>query len=125
MPLRLLLDQNLSPETTRFLRDELKLDATDTREQGLQTADDQAIAEFAQRTERVVVTFNGDFGDVRDCPPENYPGVIRLRIHPQTIEILHPVLKQFFEKIAEVDLRGTLIVVDRRHYRIRRKRGSE
>ena len=125
MPLRLLLDPNLSPETTRFLRDDLKLDVTDTREHGLQTADDQAIAEFAQRTERVVVTFNGDFGDVRDYPPENYPGVIRLRIHPQTTEILHPVLKQFFEKIAEVDLRGALIIVDRRHYRIRRKRGSE
>jgi predicted nuclease of predicted toxin-antitoxin system len=125
MPLRLLLDQNLSPETTRFLRDELKLDVTDTREQGLQTADDQAIAEFAQRIERVVITFNGDFGDVRHYPPENYPGVIRLRVHPQTIEILHPVLKQFFEKISATDLHGALVIVDRLHYRIRHKPKTE
>ncbi|MBI4772359.1 MAG: DUF5615 family PIN-like protein, partial [Chloroflexi bacterium] len=69
MPLRFFLDHNMSPETTRFLRDELGFDATDTREQGLQSASDFEIAACAARQGRIILTFDADFGDIRGFPP--------------------------------------------------------
>ncbi len=87
--MRLLLDQNLSPETSLFLREELGLDVTDTRELAIQGASDAEIAEYAARDQRIVVTFDTDFGDIREFQPGKYPGVIRLKVHPQTIDVLH------------------------------------
>jgi predicted nuclease of predicted toxin-antitoxin system len=98
----------------------LGLDVTDTREQGLETATDKDIAADAAQEARIVVTFDADFGDVRDFLPGTYPGVIRLRIHPQTIEFLHPVLRDFFAKASEEDLLGALVTVEPGFYRIRR-----
>jgi predicted nuclease of predicted toxin-antitoxin system len=117
---RLLLDQNLSPETSLFLREELGLDVTDTRELGLQGASDAEIAERAMRDERIVVTFDADFGDVREFHPGSYPGVIRLKVHPQTTDVLQSTLRDFFSKVTEDELQGALVTVEPGFYRIRR-----
>ncbi|MBM3211545.1 hypothetical protein FJZ33_04940 [Candidatus Poribacteria bacterium] len=73
MNIKLLLDQNLRIETLQFLRD-MGLDVISTRELGMDNATDQEIAEFAITHDRIVVTFDHDFGDIRDFPVGSNPG---------------------------------------------------
>lgn len=116
--MKLLLDQNLSPKTTTFLRG-LKLEAKDLREVGLIGADDQRIYEFARAQGFVLVTYDTDFSR-RYVFGKDLPGLILLRVHPQTLEILHPVLKDFFSKVQPSQLQDTIAVVERHRYRLRK-----
>lgn len=119
--MRLLLDQNLRVQTKEFLR-QLGYDVVDTRDLGLSRATDREIAEVAVREDRIIVTYNSDFGDIRDSPPGSYPGVIRLRVHPQTDDVLHPRLAEFLSSVEPEQLRGALVVLDNVKARIRKSR---
>lgn len=116
--MKLLLDQNLSPKTTAFLR-RLKLNAKDVRAVGLMGADDQRIYEFAKAEGFILVTYDTDFSR-RYVFGKDLAGLILLRVHPQTIEILHPVLKDFFSKVQPSQLQDTIAVVERQRYRLRK-----
>lgn len=120
MSLRLLLDQNLRVETSDFLRQlELELDVVSTRELRMSRASDRDIAEVAVAEDRVIVTFNHDFGDLRDFPIGGTPGVIRLRIEPQTLETVHPVLETVFRRIDHKKFKRALTTVTKDKVRIR------
>lgn len=120
--MRLFLDHNMSPETGAFLYG-LGHDVTDTREHGMSRATDKEIMAFAQREGRMVVTFDSDFGNILEFPPGTYPGVIRLKVRPQTVEVLHPILEEFFGKVSEEHLKGALAIVENYRFRIRGKSG--
>ena len=47
-------------------------------------------------------------------------GLIFLRVHPQNFEILHPVLKDFFERVKEERIKNSLIVIENDRFRIRK-----
>ena len=118
IPLRLFLDQNLRVETKEFLIG-LGCDVVSARDLGMSRSSDEEIAAAARRENRIVMTFNGDFSDVRALDP-GHPGVIRLRIEPQIIEVVHPVLARFFEQVAWERLAGALTTVTNARVRIRR-----
>lgn len=119
MSLKLFLDQNLRVETVEFLR-QLGLDVISTRELGLSRATDGEIAAVAIAQDRIFMTFNHDFVDIRDFPVGSNPGVIRLRIEPQTPEVVHPVLEALFRTVPHDRLKGALTIVTRSKVRIRR-----
>lgn len=121
MSIKLILDQNLRAETLPFLRG-MGLDVTSTRELGMETTSDEEIGAWAADNDRIVMTFDSDFGDIRAFPPGSNPGVIRLRIEPQTTEVIHPVLEALFSDIDHEKLRGALTIVTRSRIRIRRGR---
>jgi predicted nuclease of predicted toxin-antitoxin system len=114
-----LLDQNLRQTTTEYLRG-LGYDAVSTRDLGLEYASDDEILAVASRQARIVVTYNGDFGDVRDRPFGTHAGIIRLRVHPQIDEVLHPILKRLLSFVSVESLAGALTLVDNYKIRIRR-----
>jgi len=109
--LKLLLDQNLSPTTALFLKD-IGLEAYDIREKGLAGASDEDIYAHAVRENLVLVTFDLAFSR-RYISEKDPAGLILLRVHPQTTEILHPVLADFFSRFAESKLSGCIAVVER------------
>lgn len=116
--MKFLLDQNLSPKTTRFLKT-LGLDAHDMRDKGLGGASDEKIYEFAKKQDFILITYNSDFSRMYKTR-KDLPGLILLRVHPQTIEILHPILKDFFLKLDISRLTNSISVIERHRYRIRR-----
>ena len=116
--MKLLLDQNLSPTTARFLRD-IGQEAYDVREEGLAGASDEHIYAHAVRANLVLITFDTAFSR-RYISERDLPGLILLRVHPQTAEILHPVLADFFSRFAESQLSGCIAVIERHRYRIRK-----
>ena len=119
MRLKLLLDQNVRADTLPFLRG-LGLDATSTRELGMERATDDEISAWASENGHIVVTFNEDFADIRSFAFGENPGVIRLRIEPQTTEVVHPVLEALLRDIPHQQFMGALTIVSPTKVRIRR-----
>jgi len=116
--LKLLLDQNLSPTTAQFLND-IGLEAYDIRKKGLSGASDEQIYAHAVKENLILVTFDITFSR-RYISERDLVGLILLRVHPQTTEILHPVLADFFSRFPESKLSGCIAVVERHRYRVRK-----
>jgi len=121
-PRRLLLDQNLSPQTTAFLRS-LGHDATDLRELGKAGVSDVVVYETAQREGRILVTYDLDFSRRFMAQPD-LEGLIQLRVHPQTLENLHARLKDFLQRMDPDDVRGAIAIVENDRYRLRKVRSD-
>ena len=117
--MRLLADENLQEPTLRFLR-ELGHDVHGVNEAGLKSAPDAAIFRHAQQEQRVVLTYNGDFADIRDLTGKDHHGVIRLRIENQRVGYAHPLLKEALEKLRDMNLHNTLVTVMGDRLRIRK-----
>lgn len=114
----LLLDANLSPETSAFLRS-LGIDASDLVSRKLPDLTDLEIVELAKRERRVIVTFDLDFGEIYFRMQRGQIGVIILRLGDQTIEAVNSVLREFFSSVAPtVDLTKSLIVIGEHRVRI-------
>jgi len=116
--LKLLLDQNLSPTTTQFSRN-TGLEAYDVREKGLSGTSDEQIYTYAVKGNFILVTFDIAFSH-RYISGRDLPGLILLRVHPQTTEILHPLLADFFSRFTLSKLSGCVAVVERHRYRLRK-----
>ena len=117
--MRILVDENIQEPTLRFLR-ELGYDVLGVNEAGLKSASDADVFRQAQQEQRVVLTYNGDFADIRDLTGKNHHGVIRLRIENQRVGYAHPLLKEALEKIQDMNLHNTLVTVMDDRLRIRK-----
>ena len=72
------LDENL-PRGRRLLR-QRGYEVATVYDQGLRGREDHEIAEVCRAEGRVLVSLDLDFSDIRMFPPENYPGLIVLRL---------------------------------------------
>ena len=116
---RFLLDANLSPETAEFLRTTFGLDVVDLLTLGLSHLSDREIVEMAKRDERVVITFDLDFGKIYHRWERGRIGAIVLRLEDQTVESVNRVLGRFFANVvATVPLERSLVVLDEARVRI-------
>lgn len=115
--MRFLLDQILSPKTTEFLKS-LGLEAYDLRMTGLTGASDVEVYSFARENSLGIVTYNTGFSRMY-ISRRNLPCLILLRVHPQTIESLHPVLEDFFRSVPLERLSEKLAVIQPYRYRLR------
>ena len=76
------VDENLPVEVANLLG-RAGHDAKTVIEQHLGGHDDFYIAAFCQQEERILVTLDTDFADIRVYPPEQYSGLIVLRLKKQ------------------------------------------
>lgn len=81
--MRLLLDENLSPQQSAILREQGH-DAVAVVDAGLSGQPDEKIREFAIADNRALLTLDSDFANMLRFPTAGTPGVIRLKIHPPT-----------------------------------------
>ena len=91
------------------------------RDVGLGTAPDVRIAERIRQTGAALITRDLDFSDVRQYPPEQYSGIVVLRLpdHFTAPEIV-TVLARFLAAPRFVEsLRGRLAIVDENRARFR------
>jgi predicted nuclease of predicted toxin-antitoxin system len=92
------------------------------REYLLVDSNDVAVISKAQELQAILVSLNGDFADIVNYPPDEYGGIISLRIenHP---EILPQILKNLATYLSKHDdmghYAGKLLIVDVRRIRIR------
>jgi predicted nuclease of predicted toxin-antitoxin system len=116
---KLFLDENLSPQHASELRSS-GYDAWAVVEVGLSGAPDEHIRRFAVENGRVLVTLDADFANVIRFPPEDTPGVVRLKIHPPTEEGIRQAIQRALLLLQNIDLAGRLAVVDENKIRVRR-----
>lgn len=117
---KFLLDQNLSPKTTKFLRD-LGWDAIDLRDLEKMGSRDEEVYALAKAEDRILITYDLDFSR-RYMAQKDLVGLVLLRVHPQTMEVLHPILEDFLKKVEPGRLRGAIATIELQRYRIRRVR---
>lgn len=116
--MHLFCDQNIMTETVDFLRRHGH-DVISTRDVGLTLAPDDEVMAFAIKENRILLTYNADFGDIRLFPVGTHAGIIRLRVTQQTAEHLHPILESALGQLMDKDLSGKLITVTKTAIRIR------
>ena len=116
--MRLFCDQNIPLETVSFLR-ALGHDVLSTRDVGMSHSDDATVLQHAIREDRILLTFNADFSDLRAFPAGSHSGIIRLRLPEQFADQLHPMLDRAMRQLANKDLSGTLVTIKPQSIRIR------
>jgi predicted nuclease of predicted toxin-antitoxin system len=115
--MRLLADENVPLDTVRALRS-AGHDVYSATEGG-PGASDLSHVEMAVREDRLIVTFDQDFGEiaVRGLQKPT-AGVLLLRIIPPSAEDVTRLLTELLAR-PDVTWRGNLSVVDQRHLRQR------
>jgi len=96
------------------------VDIRDVEEPGI---DDDSIFDIAQQAGRVILTRDQDFGNVLLYPPSSHAGIIVLKTRAQPSELIRDLLIDFLAEVSEGEVFGSLIILEKHRYRIRR--GSE
>ena len=117
--MRFLADAGISPKTVEFLN-QLGHDTVHVRELGMQRAVDHEIIDRARREDRIVLTFDLDFGEILALGVQDRPSVILFRLQDETADSVNrrvaPVLRDQREALES----GALILVEEARYRLRK-----
>ncbi len=118
--MRFLLDADLPRSTAGVVRKHGH-DAIDVRDIGLRTAKDSQIAAHALREGLCLITGDFDFADIRNYPPENYPGIVVLELpNNATARLINSLLDQLLsQRDLLIELPGKLAVVAPGRVRLR------
>lgn len=114
------IDENLHPDVASFLR-EHGHDASTVWDEGLRGISDADLAQVCRTEDRALITLDLDFADIRTYPPEQYPGLIVLRVTRQDKSHLLDVLRRVVPLLREEALAQHLWIVDEKNVRIRGK----
>ena len=82
-------------------------------------AKDPEVLALAQRLDAILLSVDGDFGNVLDYPPQDYQGIIVLKYRIQHEFDIDQCLQSALTDLTRDDMRGKLITITNRHYRVR------
>lgn len=116
--MRFLADVGVSRSTAEALR-KVGHETIHLREEGLQRLPDDQILELALRENRIVLTFDLDFGDLLAAGGHRLPSVIIFRLHDQTPASVNPKLFALLAEREEELKAGAIVIVEDRRYRLR------
>ena len=112
------IDENLLAEVTSLLVD-AGHDAVSVHDQNMVGSTDSHIADVCQTEKRAIVTLDLDFADIRSYPPEDYFGLVVLRLdHQDKVHVLE-TFTSLLPKLNDEPLVGKLWIVNERTIRIR------
>jgi predicted nuclease of predicted toxin-antitoxin system len=117
--LKFKIDENMPEEVAELLRS-AGHDAVSVLDQNLGGWADPGVAEVCRSEGRVVVTLDVGFADMRSYPPQDYAGLIVLRLKRQDKPA---ILKSFSRAMRLLPLEpvaGALWIVEEDRVRIRR-----
>lgn len=112
--MRFLIDENIRKEVVDFLEsgghDVLKVKSG---------SEDDEIAQIAKETKRIILTHDRHFADMLEYPPEEYSGIIRIRIHPPSASIIISALNDLLHKLTPEQIDGRLVILEGDGFRLR------
>ena len=73
--MKIKLDENMPADLAAMLREEGH-DVADVVEEGLGGADDPPVLKAATDEQRILITFDLDFADIRHYPPGSHGGIV-------------------------------------------------
>ena len=83
-------------------------------------ADDPDLLQLAQKLDAVLLTVDLDFSNILEYPPEEYAGLVVMRYEAKDENALTATLQQALTDLYRDDLRGALVIITPKRYRIRR-----
>ena len=107
--MRLLLDENLSPQQAVILREQGH-DAVAVVDVGLSGQPNEKNRAYAIEENRVLLTLDVDFANMLRFPTAATPGVIRLKIHPPTEASVREQIQKALALLKDTPLSGCLAV---------------
>ncbi len=116
--LRFKIDENLPKEVA----EELQIngyDAATVFEEKLVGASDSRIAEVCCNEERIIITLDLDFADIRKYPPHQFSGLIVIRLIHQDKNSVLNLLNQMISVLQKESIKGKLWIVENKGIRIR------
>ncbi|HWL95550.1 MAG TPA: DUF5615 family PIN-like protein [Phycisphaerae bacterium] len=116
--MRFKTDENVHPEIADLLRAHGH-DAVTIWDQGLRGNPDSGIASVCRSEGRTIVTFDLGFSDIREYPPEEFSGIIVLRLALQHRRHVYRAMQRVISMLAREPLAGRLWIVEESDLRIR------
>ena len=116
--MRFKIDENLPTECADLLR-QAGHDAKTVWDQDLRGKADPLIADVCQEEERILVTLDRDFSDIRAYPPSDYPGIMALSVVRQDKTHVMEVLRRAIALLGTQPIKGHLWIVEDHRVRIR------
>jgi predicted nuclease of predicted toxin-antitoxin system len=81
---------------------------------------DTEILEKAMQEERVVLTFDLDFGDLLAIGGQNFPSVVIFRLRNETPSFVTAKLVDVLSRRGQILAEGAIVIVEDARHRIRR-----
>jgi len=111
-------DENLPSEVVDLLNRHGH-DAVSVFDQQLAGHPDQDVAIVCRYEERVIVTLDLDFSDIRVYPPQDYYGIIVLRPNAQTVVRIERLVTRALAALEDQAIARRLWIVEEHRIRIR------
>jgi len=116
--MKIKIDENLPAEAAGILRN-AGHDAVTVVEQHLAGAADPDIASICQQEERALITLDVGFADLRTYPPDQYPGLVVLRLRWHSKSHVLQVLQRLIPMLSHQTPERHLWIVEETQVRIR------
>ena len=116
--MRFKIDENLPVEVAELLR-QSGYDAVTIPEQHLGGSADSEVISVCQQESRVLVTLDLDFADIRVYPPEEFSGLIVLRLRRQDKTHVLEVITRLMKMLSRESPDRRLWIVEEERVRIR------
>ena len=116
---KLKLDENLSV-LLRGTLSRMGYDVRTAREEDLVGRPDIEIAAAAHKEDRVLLTLDLEFGDLRKHPPGTHPGIVLFRPRSLGPLTVNRFIEAFLKSADLEDFPGSIIIVDPSKVRVRR-----
>lgn len=116
--MRFKLDENIPTQVFELLR-ELGHECATIIDEGLSGARDAEVASAALREDRMLITLDRGFGDVRTYPPGGHPGIVVIRTLDQSARDVAGLTASFVQGYDLESLRGCLVIVEESRVRVR------
>jgi len=120
--MKIKLDENMPEDAAAILAHAGHETSTVIR-QGLGGKGDSEIAAACKAEGKVLITLDTDFANLSAYPPEDYPGIVVLRLAHQAKPLILSVLTRLLEPLGQKSPSGHLWIVD--EYRMRIRPGDE
>ena len=118
------LDENI-PAGLAAMMEEQGHDVADVVGEGLTGENDDLVLKASVKEDRILVTFDLDFADIRHYPPGTHPGIVVFRLRDQRWNTLEgPARRCLVEKNLEKLAQG-LAIVDETRIRYKRPRRKD
>lgn len=116
--MRFKVDENL-PIDVAALLGSAGHDALTVFDQKLIGEADNRILDICQEEERILITSDLDFSDVRSYPPQEYFGMVVLRLHRQDKPYVLEAIRRIIPLFEQEQIKRQLWIVEENRIRVR------
>jgi predicted nuclease of predicted toxin-antitoxin system len=116
--MRFKIDENLPVETADILK-HAGHNAETVHSESLTGVNDQNLSEVCQQEERILLTLDIGFADIRTYPPEGFPGLVVIRSKRQDKLFILNIIKRLISALEKQEVTGKLWIVEEKRIRIR------